>query len=76
MDEWQCRYIYNGWLNVVLRMDDIYSISRIFEQTPKQQVSCDDKEGHYIVTPDDIIYKRCRPLPPCFPIRLDNLIRL
>jgi dual-specificity kinase len=30
-----------------------------FEQTPKQQVSCDDKEGHYIVTPDDIIYKRC-----------------
>ena len=30
------------------------------EQTPKQPVSCDDKEGHYIVTPDDIIYKRCR----------------
>lgn len=28
--------------------------------TPKQQVSCDDKEGHYIVTPDDIIYKRYR----------------
>ncbi|KAN0120967.1 Protein kinase-like domain containing protein [Russula decolorans] len=28
--------------------------------TPKQPVSCDDKEGHYIVTPDDIIYKRYR----------------
>ncbi len=23
-------------------------------------MSCDDKEGHYIVTPDDIIYKRCK----------------
>jgi dual-specificity kinase len=39
-----------------------------FEQTPKQQVSCDDKEGHYIVTPDDIIYKRCRFLPHFYPL--------
>ena len=29
-------------------------------------MSCDDKEGHYIVTPDDIIYKRCTSLPLSF----------
>lgn len=40
--------------------DGHYSDLVNFEQTPKQQVSCDDKEGHYIVTPDDIIYKRCK----------------
>jgi dual-specificity kinase len=40
--------------------DGRYSDFMDLEQTPKQPVSCDDKEGHYIVTPDDIIYKRCR----------------
>jgi hypothetical protein len=40
--------------------DGRYSDFADLEQTPKQPVSCDDKEGHYIVTPDDIIYKRCR----------------
>jgi dual-specificity kinase len=44
------------------------------EQTPKQQVSCDDKEGHYIVTPDDIIYKRCRF--PIVDVHLHQLIYL
>lgn len=44
-------------------MDDVFDHAL---QTPKQQVTCDDKEGHYIVTPDDIIYKRCKFLPSCF----------
>ena len=50
--------------------DGRYSDFADLEQTPKQHVSCDDKEGHYIVTPDDIIYKRCKfpivccPSPP------------
>ncbi|KAJ3520189.1 hypothetical protein NM688_g9198 [Phlebia brevispora] len=26
----------------------------------KEQVPCDDKEGHYIITPDDMIYRRYR----------------
>ncbi|KAJ3758533.1 CMGC/CLK protein kinase [Lentinula raphanica] len=29
-------------------------------QTSKGPVSCDDKEGHYIIVPDDMIYKRYR----------------
>lgn len=28
-------------------------------QTSKGPVSCDDKEGHYIIVPDDMIYRRC-----------------
>lgn len=33
-------------------------------QTSKGPVSCDDKEGHYIIVPDDIIHRRCKS-PPC-----------
>ncbi|KAJ6570181.1 kinase-like domain-containing protein [Mycena vulgaris] len=29
-----------------------------FAQTSKGPVSCDDKEGHYIIVPDDMIYRR------------------
>jgi hypothetical protein len=29
-------------------------------QTSKGPVSCDDKEGHYIIVPDDVIYRRCK----------------
>lgn len=29
-------------------------------QTSKGPVTCDDKEGHYIIVPDDMIYRRCR----------------
>lgn len=29
-------------------------------QTSKGPVSCDDKEGHYIIVPDDLIYNRCK----------------
>ncbi|KIK62520.1 hypothetical protein GYMLUDRAFT_242681 [Collybiopsis luxurians FD-317 M1] len=29
-------------------------------QTSKGPVSCDDKEGHYIIVPDDVIHKRYR----------------
>src|SRR6267154_3568290 len=50
---WQPLVNSTSWMDVIL-------ISWILEQTPKQPVTCDDKEGHYIVTPDDIIYKRCR----------------
>jgi hypothetical protein len=32
---------------------------RLFSQTSKGPVSCDDKEGHYIIVPDDLIYRRC-----------------
>jgi dual-specificity kinase len=31
-----------------------------FFQTSKGPVSCDDKEGHYIIVPDDMIYRRCK----------------
>ncbi|KAJ6612314.1 kinase-like domain-containing protein [Mycena sp. CBHHK59/15] len=30
------------------------------EDTSKGPVSCDDKEGHYIIVPDDMIYRRYR----------------
>ncbi|KAJ3997175.1 CMGC/CLK protein kinase [Lentinula boryana] len=30
------------------------------DETSKGPVSCDDKEGHYIIVPDDIIFKRYR----------------
>ncbi|KAE9408370.1 kinase-like protein [Gymnopus androsaceus JB14] len=30
------------------------------DDTSKGPVACDDKEGHYIIVPDDIIYKRYR----------------
>ncbi|KAJ3970394.1 CMGC/CLK protein kinase [Lentinula raphanica] len=30
------------------------------DETSKGPVSCDDKEGHYIIVPDDMIYKRYR----------------
>jgi dual-specificity kinase len=30
-------------------------------QTSKGPVSCDDKEGHYIIVPDDMIHRRCKP---------------
>lgn len=33
--------------------------SSTFPQTSKGPVSCDDKEGHYIIVPDDLINKRC-----------------
>lgn len=32
------------------------------QQASKGLPSCDDKEGHYIVNPDDMIYRRCRSL--------------
>ena len=45
-------------------------------------MSCDDKEGHYIIVPDDIIYRRCeshflrvRRLP-LTPLRADRTVRL
>ena len=57
-------------------LDGRYSDFVDLEQTPKQQVSCDDKEGHYIVTPDDIIYKRCRfPIVVGHPHQLIYLAR-
>jgi dual-specificity kinase len=28
-------------------------------QTSKGPVPCDDKEGHYIIVPDDVIARRC-----------------
>jgi dual-specificity kinase len=31
----------------------------IIVQAAKRLVPCDDKEGHYIIIPDDIIYDRC-----------------
>lgn len=30
-------------------------------------VPCDDKEGHYIIVPDDIIYNRCKPVLVQYP---------
>lgn len=38
-------------------------------QTSKGPVSCDDKEGHYIIVPDDMIVKRCTYLSPLTCIR-------
>ncbi|EMD34114.1 hypothetical protein CERSUDRAFT_55661 [Gelatoporia subvermispora B] len=32
----------------------------VSDQASKAQASCDDKEGHYIVTPDDVINRRYR----------------
>lgn len=31
-----------------------------FKQASKNGVPCDDKEGHYIIVPDDMIYRRCK----------------
>lgn len=40
-------------------------IPPISPQASKGTVPCDDKEGHYIIVPDDMIHRRCEP-PPVF----------
>ncbi|GBE88243.1 Dual specificity protein kinase lkh1 [Sparassis crispa] len=52
----------NGHLStVVVPHKTLASGSGIFPETAsKDQVPCDDKEGHYIIVPDDMIYKRYR----------------
>lgn len=34
-------------------------MNSLLHQASKGQVPCDDKEGHYIIVPDDIINNRC-----------------
>ncbi|KAI0833252.1 CMGC/CLK protein kinase [Trametes gibbosa] len=34
--------------------------STVVDDASKAQVPCDDKEGHYIIVPDDMIYRRYR----------------
>ena len=39
---------------------NLYSPARIFfHQSSNDHPSCDDKEGHYIIVPDDMIARRC-----------------
>lgn len=38
------------------------SYSAKSEDTPKPAPPCDDKEGHYIIVPDDLIFNRCKHL--------------
>jgi dual-specificity kinase len=49
-------------VRIPLSLSLIFLISHIYSsflQTSKGPVSCDDKEGHYIIVPDDMIYRRC-----------------
>jgi len=53
----------------------------VFHQTSKGPPPCDDKEGHYIIVPDDMIFKRCMPfsnlrLPFLIVIHPDRTVRL
>jgi len=34
--------------------------THLSSQTSNGNIPCDDKEGHYIIVPDDIIYNRCQ----------------
>lgn len=37
----------------------------LYHQVSNGVVPCDDKEGHYIIVPDDVIHNRCTLSPPC-----------
>jgi dual-specificity kinase len=54
--------------------------SAVSSQTSKAAPSCDDKEGHYIVTADDVVGKRCKrlldPLRYMFLTLPDRLVKL
>ena len=43
-------------------VNDYVLMPFLSDQTSKGPVSCDDKEGHYIIIPDDLIYRRCKLL--------------
>jgi hypothetical protein len=47
-----------------LNLHYLACINELPLQTSKGPVPCDDKEGHYIIVPDDMIFKRCELLSP------------
>lgn len=52
----------NGHLQTALSATKPYASGSgtAVDDASKEQVPCDDKEGHYIIVPDDIIYRRYR----------------
>lgn len=46
--------------NFLLAISLVANCALIHHQPSNDVVPCDDKEGHYIIVPDDIIYNRCK----------------